>query len=500
MDGEGRILDVESRTASDRYYVFPIDPAKGPQTIVDGSGAGNAESPIGWLGGGSQSTFQISGNNTATYLDSDGNNRPDRGGTAVTTGEFLTAADLTAAPTTTGNKAVAVQNLFYLNNRIHDILYQYGFNEAAGNFQVDNFGKGGSGKDPVQAEAQDGSGTDNANFSTPSDGRKPRMQMYLWAGAGPTHEVRLNSPFATAYPAMGADFGAALTTTGITGDVLTTVPADGCTAITSTISGKIALIDRGVCDFSLKALNAQKAGAVAVIIANNSGINEIFTMGAGTSAKRVRIPAVMIGHDDGAALKIVASPNATEHLLDPQPLQIDAALDSDVVYHEYGHGLSWRMIGGMSGPLAGAIGDDVIGEYSSSNPGGIRSAPYANYSRTYGNVAGTEVHLDGDVYAAIIWRLIVDFSTQYGTSSGLHKLFGYVVNGMNYTPSTPAFENMRDGILASVANGATPGDCSLVWQAFADFGVGVGAQGVVNGDGSVTVTESFTAPASCSGP
>jgi hypothetical protein len=71
---------------------------------------------------------------------------------------------------------------------------------------------------------------------------------------------------------------------------------------------------------------------------------------------------------------------------------------------------------------------------------------------------------------------------------------------MNYTPSTPAFENMRDGILASVANGATPGDCSLVWQAFADFGVGVGAQGVVNGDGSVTVTESFTAPASCSGP
>ena len=61
------------------------------------------------------------------------------------------------------------------------------------------------------------------------------------------------------------------------------------------------------------------------------------------------------------------------------PLQIDSSLDSDVVFHEYGHGLSWRMIGGMDGPLAGAIGegnsdgiamlingDDRIGEYVTS--------------------------------------------------------------------------------------------------------------------------------------
>ena len=88
-----------------------------------------------------------------------------------------------------------MQNLFYLNNVIHDILYGHGFNEAAGNFQTDNFGRGGKGGDPVQAEAQDGGGTDNANFATPGDGREPRMQMYLWTGPGSTHEVVVNSPF-----------------------------------------------------------------------------------------------------------------------------------------------------------------------------------------------------------------------------------------------------------------------------------------------------------------
>jgi extracellular elastinolytic metalloproteinase len=85
-------------------------------------------------------------------------------------------------PSVGNNPDVAVQNLFYLNNVIHDRLYAAGFNEAAGNFQENNFGLGGnSGSDSVNAEAQDGGGTDNANFATPRDGRNPRMQMYLWS-------------------------------------------------------------------------------------------------------------------------------------------------------------------------------------------------------------------------------------------------------------------------------------------------------------------------------
>ncbi len=70
--------------------------------------------------------------------------------------------------------------LFYYNNIIHDYLYSIGFTEAMWNFQQDNFGKGGAGKDAVSAQVQDGSGTNNANFGTPDDGGTPRMQMFLF--------------------------------------------------------------------------------------------------------------------------------------------------------------------------------------------------------------------------------------------------------------------------------------------------------------------------------
>lgn len=507
VDGDGRVLDVESRTANDTYNIFVEDPLKGAQTIVNGPGNGNVQSPAGWLGASAQSTFLISGNNVDTYLDTVVNNQPDKGGTPVTSGDFVTAVDFATAPTTESNKTVAVQNLFYLNNVIHDTLYRHGFTEVAGNFQFDNFGKGGRASDPVQAEAQDGSGTDNANFATPPDGRSPRMQMFLFTGAGETHEVVVNSPVSARYNAATAAFGEQLTKTGVTGDVVVAEPADGCTAITSAVAGKIAVIDRGSCEFGLKALNAQKAKAVAVIIANNQGGTTVIPMGPGAVGSKVKISAVMISQNDGAALKAIASPNVTMRELAVLPLQIDSTLDSDVVFHEYGHGLSWRMIGGMSGPLAGAIGegnsdgiamlingDDRIAEYATSTPAGFRRAPYAGYPMTYKNVTGAEVHNDGEIYAAVIWRLIELFGEDRRA-----ELFRYVVDGMNFTPSTPAYEDMRDGILASVANGPKASDCNLVWQAFAQFGIGVGAQGTVTATG-VQVTESFQVPDNCAAP
>ena len=111
-------------------------------------------------------SLRISSNNVDTYLDTNADNRPGRRGTR-TRPRTSPPPIWPQSPTTAVNKEVAVQNLFYLNNVIHDILYRHGFDEAAGNFQVDNFGKGGASGDPVRAEAQDGSGTDNANFSTP---------------------------------------------------------------------------------------------------------------------------------------------------------------------------------------------------------------------------------------------------------------------------------------------------------------------------------------------
>ncbi|PWZ01897.1 hypothetical protein BCV70DRAFT_198178 [Testicularia cyperi] len=81
--------------------------------------------------------------------------------------------------------AAAIVQLFVTINEYHDLLYAYGFDEASGNFQEHNFGRGGEGYDGVIAFAQDGAGTDNADFMTPPDGQRGRMRMYVWDQSTP---------------------------------------------------------------------------------------------------------------------------------------------------------------------------------------------------------------------------------------------------------------------------------------------------------------------------
>lgn len=73
----------------------------------------------------------------------------------------------------------AVTQLFYVNNFLHDWYYDSGFDEEAGNAQMDNYGRGGIGGDRIRAEAQDFSGLDRSDMATPADGAPPRMQLYL---------------------------------------------------------------------------------------------------------------------------------------------------------------------------------------------------------------------------------------------------------------------------------------------------------------------------------
>src|SRR5687767_13687758 len=77
---------------------------------------------------------------------------------------------------------------------MHDKLYELGFPEASVNFQVNNFGRGGFGNDAVQADAQDGLGFNNANFSTPPDGSPTvRMQMYVFNSPNPDRDGSLDA-------------------------------------------------------------------------------------------------------------------------------------------------------------------------------------------------------------------------------------------------------------------------------------------------------------------
>ena len=146
-------------------------------------------SPIGWINDGGNET---KGNNVDAHLDRNGDDLPDLPrpqGSPDRVFDF--PLSLTNAPTAYGNAAVA--QLFYWCNWMHDRLYELGFTEAAGNFQATNFNRGGLGSDAVQADAQDGGGFNNANFSTFADGVPPRMQMYTWTGPAPDRDGDLDA-------------------------------------------------------------------------------------------------------------------------------------------------------------------------------------------------------------------------------------------------------------------------------------------------------------------
>ncbi|MDI6784399.1 MAG: extracellular metalloproteinase, partial [bacterium] len=142
-------------------------------------------SPNGWV-----TSTTSEGNNVRAEEDQDGNNSTLGKVASDPSGAFDFAVDLFQDPTT--YQAAVLTNLFWLNNMMHDWLYDLGFTESAGNFQLNNFGRGGLGNDNVTAQAQDGAGTNNANFYTPADGSKPRMQMYLWTYSSPRRDSSLD--------------------------------------------------------------------------------------------------------------------------------------------------------------------------------------------------------------------------------------------------------------------------------------------------------------------
>ncbi|MDX6722471.1 MAG: extracellular elastinolytic metalloproteinase, partial [Solirubrobacteraceae bacterium] len=202
--GSGDILSRRSMVAFASeglvYENFPGAPTGGTQELK--SFGPTPESPGGWTdpsgltGLGGPTTF---GNNANTYANYS---------------NFLAPADQAPRPVSptsqfdyayganwqrTNGQAVppsyaldlnpAATNLFFHHNRIHDEYYDLGFTETAGNFQMNNFGKGGSGGDAVlglvHAGAASGgapsyTGRDNAYMLTLPDGVPSWSGMFLW--------------------------------------------------------------------------------------------------------------------------------------------------------------------------------------------------------------------------------------------------------------------------------------------------------------------------------
>lgn len=159
----------------------------------------------GWLANGVTIT---DGNAIQSGLDRDGTDGVDPNSEAVSlTRNFVYEYTPLNPNTNSGQAPVPVPQTypgsafqqgstvhqFFIANWFHDETYRLGFTEQARNFQHNNFGRGGIGNDRIRGEGQDTSGTNNANFSTPSDGGRGRMQMYLFTGAAVNIDGNLDS-------------------------------------------------------------------------------------------------------------------------------------------------------------------------------------------------------------------------------------------------------------------------------------------------------------------
>jgi|GEM_PF-657146 len=406
LTSNARFQVYEQPAESPNHVVSPLSlpPGDGRSFVIDPENS--TASPSGWFDNG---TGIMKGNNVHACINADTNNTCDNSEPTCNVSDPLSflcdfTINLSAAPS--NSRPAAVTNLFYWNNLIHDIHYMYGFDEAAGNFQENNFSKGGSGSDSVDAHSQDGSGSCNARFTTPSDGSNPRMEMFTCNDTSP---------------------------------------------------------DR------------------------------------------------------------------------------DGSLDSGIIVHEYGHGITNRLVGGPSnvsclqnnqqpgegwsdffalaytakegdqGTDSRGIGTYLFGQAPDGI--GIRTQYYSTDQNvnnfTYKSIDGMAVpHGVGSVWAQGLWEVYWALVDKHGFDqdlrnpepgwAGNQRALFYVTEGLKHTNCSPSFLDTRDGIIAAVVDAQSKfgtEDFCTVWQAFADFGLGVDA--ATPGNTATTATNGFSVPVEC---
>jgi len=485
--------------------------------------AGQA-TPDPWL---ADDATQTKGNNVDAYDDvnpPDGLSSGDFRADATTAGVFDrtydTAQGALASP---DQQKAGITSLFYLINWMHDFWYDGGFTEAAGNGQDNNYGRGGEQHDAVLAEAQDGApkSRDNANMATPSDGFPGRMQVFVWDNDDHRKLTVGGVDFATATAAFSPGTFDVTQPLAVASDA--TAPAtDACEPLDASASGRVVIADRGKCTFKTKALNAQNAHAVALVIADNAA--GLFPPGLGDDANlkdAITIPVLSVTRADGATIRASVGASTTLHRA-PDP-DLDGTLDITVVGHEYGHFVHHRLsvcntqlCGAMSEGWAdfsallvsSRAGDDLdaqfpIGIYSTRGTSpdpvyyGIRRAPYTTnhavnplmfHHMANGQAlppppfAGdstdfnSEVHNAGEVWASMLWEGYVALQ-KAGQAAGLTfedvrlKMRQYVVAGLLMAPPDATPTETRDAILMAVKV-ASPADHDLLLAAYARRGFG----------------------------
>jgi len=531
-------------SGSYRAYALPAEsPNHGAHELVVNPHYPEA-SPFGWhdvdgMDNGPDYTF-TRGNNCHAFVDLDGDgvsdgNEPEGGDALVF--DFPHQTDMEGDQ----NYDPAVVNLFYTNSIAHDILALYGFDEARGNFQQFNYTNQGIDGDAIQAReavpdpTAGGPIWNNASWGAGSDGSAAQMSMGIWQSNTSIFEVDSPAQIEGPYEVLphGADWGISwdfdeIDLVGIeialARDASIQNPTQCCEEIVNgaEIDGKFALIDRGLCEFGLKAFNAQEKGAVGVIICNLEGVNggsgeELVNMGPGVDGINVTIPAIFAGKSTCDRIKAAIGGGNTvtatmSTMIATGPQTFNSAFDNGVIFHEYGHGFNGRFLGGPNnstglgnaeqmgegwsdffaiaftvkdgdtGATPRGVGTYLLGQPITGR--GIRAYPYSTDMNvapyTYDFIIGqNEEHAIGEIWTAVLWDVFWFYIDTYGydpdwanQDSGNGRGMRIVMDGVGLVGASPGFVDARDAILeADEVNYDGMHNCEL-WNIFARRGLG----------------------------
>ena len=328
-------------------------------------------------------TGQLSGNNVRVF----------RGNTATeaASGTFDGSRWVFDFPFNSAGAAETA--LFFALNFAHDFFYDLGFDEASGNFQVNNFGRGGLGGDPIAGVAR-AAGRNNATFQPAPEGSSPIIRMFLWDGSGCWSE-------------------------DVDGD--------------------------GVQD-------------------------------------------------------------------------IDGDFDTDIVLHEFHHGVSHRLNPSFSGNEANAIGeggsdffaysingDTALAEYA--RPGGLRTINGKTYNDWFCQSGlFCEPHDNGEIWANALWNIRERFRADLvrgSDAAAINESHQLYIDGLKLSPPSPTMLDLRDAMLEAdaIRNPGSPESvnfCAL-WESFAARGMGLNATDTAD-NGLNQVGANFAVPPGCTAP
>jgi large repetitive protein len=490
-----------------------------------------------WLAADATETV---GNNVDAYVDytaPDGLTVPgDFRANTTSALTFDRVYDTDGEPTVSQDQSkAAITNLFYVINWLHDYFYDSGFDESARVAQADNYGRGGADAvagDSMKAEAQDGAfagSRNNANMNTPSDGLRPRMQMFLWAGADIERTLTVAGVEHASNTAGWGPRNFDLTAEAVLVDDGVSTPAPGSTsdacqtpfANAAAVAGKIAVLDRGNCNFTVKVQNAQANGAVGVILVNNAANQPAPGLG-GTPTAPITIPTLSTTLEAGVIIKTaIATPgtNATLHRV--AQVEVDGDLDNGIISHEWGHYFHHRLtnctttqcaaesegwgdfialhtlinaedVADLDGATFSTAGYAGRGITENAFFYGIRRYPYTHDTAInplsfqhiqasatlpaspppHAGGPNNEVHNAGEIWTLMLYEAYRAVLDAHPFEDARRRMADYIVAGLIMAPVNATYTETRDSILLAASTLHNGEDVTAMAEAFAFRGAG----------------------------